>query len=297
MRDWFLSITTAISIIGVIAVASAVLSRRRMKLRSISDEEFLLAYKARFDAPEDKVLFERASKIAPQNAKLKMAVARYGASRKAVETVEALKHAGLISEEMCRFVKPELTLIRNSRHRSGDSRCAEDEIDSLSHGSPGGQDDQGAILADIARTFHAQGVRGHAGVNLDGIEELFRSSLRINDQPRTRLWYGTFLKDLRGDTVAAREQYETARDLAEATNSMDVLRRALNNIALLTINDFELGRCDLASLRAAEEMVLRATEICDVDDFRWPAITLNRCRQLLAANTPRATPSSGEKAV
>ena len=118
------------------------------------------------------------------------------------------------------------------------------------------------------------------------IEKLFKKSLSLNPNDAfTHCWYGTFLKEMRGDWLGAEREYQEALKLA---NSSTYIRDRdhpliLNNIALLLLDGVQDQRIPSEKLLDAWKLLTYACQrVKELEsEFYWPKQSLDLCEMLM----------------
>jgi tetratricopeptide (TPR) repeat protein len=161
-----------------------------------------------------------------------------------------------------------------------------DDVEDVIHNAGGARDDvlDALIRANAARLEYQQWYHAGKQIDVDTVEGLFVKALHTlgarhgESEPFVRTWYGTFLKEVRQDFVAAEREYRLAIDQAQklsGRNNDYPLRNEpmlLNNLALLlmhaartrTLNKRVLEEAESLLNTAIDEMVKRQSK------FLWP---------------------------
>ena len=151
------------------------------------------------------------------------------------------------------------------------------------------------ITCNVARLQYLEWYHKDVEHDVDKMELLFQESLRLNKQdPFTHCWYGTFLKEIRGDFKGARIEYDKARQLGNQSKNTRFHEHPLflNNIGLLLIGEVEEGGRPVKDLYEAEVILRTAVaKLEDGDiDFYWPKYSLSLCNDLIEERGLNADP-------
>lgn len=245
-----------------------------------------------------------AVELEPQDPKIRKTWENYQAAERVLGFVSTLKDDELIPGYVFRDLRPGLAFLRAihgpyskyvRQRLKGDLRQMEEEakgeLADLYYKIGDIEVGEGSILkalvaCNIARLQYLEWYHRNEPHDPDQMEELFKKSIKLNSvDPFTHCWYGTFLKELRGDFSAALSEYEKAQSLG---NQMKDPRfhdhpLFLNNIALLIMDEVQKGSRQTDSLKEAKDILERAVARVEEtkSDFFWPANSLSLCLELM----------------
>jgi tetratricopeptide (TPR) repeat protein len=141
-------------------------------------------------------------------------------------------------------------------------------------------------LVNVARLEFVAWRHHDSPIAPDDLQKLFEDGIYLSPKdPFAHCWYGTFLKDVKKDFREAENAYRLAIQLSE--NTADPFFRDhplfLNNLALLIMDEVELGRRRPEDLREAKKLLAKAVARVPETkaDFFWPEHSADWCETLI----------------
>jgi tetratricopeptide (TPR) repeat protein len=228
----------------------------------------------------------------------------YLAAEKMLSYVEDLRRDALIPEFVYKELRPGLSFLRAThgpqsrefktrlvgklkymeQETRGDLTDLYEEIEGVNYNKDPIL--KALITCNIARLRYLDWFRQREPIDGPEIEKLFLLSLELNaNDPFTHCWYGTFLKEVQKEFVRASSQYQEALAIGNRAKSpwMNDHPLFLNNIALLIMDEVQLGRRSKESLIDAQALLNKAvSRVHELEsDFYWAQHSLALCNQLI----------------
>lgn len=144
------------------------------------------------------------------------------------------------------------------------------------------------LNANLARHLYERWYHEDEPVDLDDLESRFKTAIRLwPDEPFSHCWYGTFLKEARGDFEGAEREYLAAREHSKTARNPDFVDHPLimNNLALLLMAKVYRQRASaIEALPLAKTFVDLAVKRMEetASKFTWPVDTQSRLQAMAA---------------
>lgn len=141
-------------------------------------------------------------------------------------------------------------------------------------------------LCNLGRMLYLDWYRYGINRDLEVIEKTFLRALELkNSESIIHCWYGTFLKEARGNYSQAMEEYQIALKLANQSSIKWLHDHPLflNNIAILIMAEVQNSTRPKTELIEAYGLLQKAAEkvIEKKDKFFWPIDNLSVCKELM----------------
>jgi DNA replication protein DnaC len=135
---------------------------------------------------------------------------------------------------------------------------------------------KGVLFCNQGRNLYLRMTKYFEKINPDDIERLFRDSMGLFDQNAyVYCWYGTFMKDIRGDFRQAKVYYERSVSMAEGRDyssgfNNDGLHLFKNNLALLILKSVRMCLEKEDELWRAKDLLEDAINRVQGKDINFP---------------------------
>jgi tetratricopeptide (TPR) repeat protein len=247
--------------------------------------------------------FERAIDLDPLNDHLRRDLERYEELSTQLSAFGEISQEGLIPLLIWKNLRPGLFFNRlRLGPRDGavvaDARKRLIEMQQESSGSVHDLDEletfasnrslRGLYVSNAARLEFIQWRQGESTLSTTDLQALFEEGLALSPRdPFAHCWFGTFLKEVRGDFARAMKEYDVALEYGHKSSDRATHDHPLffNNKALLIIDEISLGLRSAADLAQARQLLeiaeSRARAIAP--EFAWPSHNLDWCNELIAA--------------